>query len=268
MGRPRKIFTKREYERLSKTHEGRQHIRKTYAGSAFCVCAFSIFGIVFGALNPIIQSLAVISALVCVVSLFIGIGYILAAKTAEQEEAERLHNEEQRRLEAEKTAKREAQIRAQKEQERIEKLKLSDMESIDKMSGHTFEEFISAILSDLGYSCQATKKSGDFGADLIVEKENTKSIIQLKRYSQKVSVSAIQEITTAQNYYGIHNAWVITNNYFTKPAIELAKSNNIQLLDRDKLVDIILQSKKQKDNLSETACALDTTVEELWREEK
>lgn len=264
MGRRRKIFTKREYERLSKTHQGRQHIRKTYASCAFVFAGLSIFGIIIGFIVEYLQFLAILSIITCIVCVFIGCGYVYAYKESEHEEAERIKREEEQRIKREELAIYQAQIRAQQERERIEKLKTSNMETIDKMSGHIFEEFIGAILSDLGYSSRTTKKSGDFGADLIIEKDGVKSIVQLKRYTKKVSVSAIQEITTAQNYYGIHNAWVITNNYFTKPAIELARSNNIKLIDRDNLIDLILKSKKQKEVNKESARALDTTVEELF----
>ena len=37
---------------------------------------------------------------------------------------------------------------------------------------------------------------------------------------------------------------VVTNSYFTKPAIELAKANGVKLWDRDKLVNALLSIKK------------------------
>ena len=123
-------------------------------------------------------------------------------------------------------------------------MKNSRISEIDAMGGFEFEEFISLILSDLGYDVKPTRKSGDFGADLILEKNGERIIVQTKRYSQKVSVSAIQEITAAQNFYGIYRACVITNNYFTAPAIKLANANNIKLIDRDELSKMIIEAKE------------------------
>lgn len=135
------------------------------------------------------------------------------------------------------------EFRENTERERINRLKQSNISEIDNMTGTEFEEFIAEILSDLGYTSKLTRKSGDFGVDLIVHKNGESFIVQTKRYSQKVSVSAIQEITAAQNFYGIYNACVITNNYFTGPATKLANANNIRLIDRDELSKLIVEAK-------------------------
>ncbi|WP_227551758.1 restriction endonuclease [Metabacillus sediminilitoris] len=87
--------------------------------------------------------------------------------------------------------------------------------------------------------------SNDFGADLILE-GNERIVIQAKRYSSKEGIKAVQEIYSARGYYKAQTAWVITNNYFTSQAIKLAESTDIQLIDRNKLVDMILNSNNPK----------------------
>ena len=44
---------------------------------------------------------------------------------------------------------------------------------------------------------------------------------------------------------------VITNNYFTEGAIALAKANNVQLWNRDKLMSLIYFTDNQWDKLLE-----------------
>lgn len=112
---------------------------------------------------------------------------------------------------------------------------------IDQLTGHQFEEYLAKLYKDLGYTVEKTSKSGDFGADLIVTLNGHRRAIQAKRYSNKVGVRAVQEIIAAQNYYKAHSVAVVTTNYFTPAAIELARANNVILIDRDGLFQLISQ---------------------------
>ena len=60
-------------------------------------------------------------------------------------------------------------------------------------------------------------------------------VIQAKRYNQKVSNSAIQEVVASIRHYKADKGMVVTNNEFTNEAIDLAKSNDITLIDRKQL---------------------------------
>lgn len=92
-------------------------------------------------------------------------------------------------------------------------------------------------------SAQTTKTTGDFGADLILYKDGIKIIVQAKRYSKHVGVSAIQESFSAKSYYNANESWVVTNNYFTQQAKELSYKNGVKLIDRDRLIDLIIKTK-------------------------
>jgi restriction system protein len=97
------------------------------------------------------------------------------------------------------------------------------------------------LYKKLGYHVKRTPSSNDFGTDLILEGQE-RIVIQAKRYKNKVGIRAVQEINSARNYYKAQKAWVITNNYFTSPVIKLAESSDVQLIDRNELVDIILKT--------------------------
>ena len=64
--------------------------------------------------------------------------------------------------------------------------------------------------------------------------------VQAKRYSSSVGVKAVQEIIGAVKMYDATEAWVVTNSYFTKQAIKLADINDVYLVDRKELIDMIL----------------------------
>lgn len=121
------------------------------------------------------------------------------------------------------------------------KLASSGIRDIDKMDGLQFEFYLKALLKELGYKSEVTKGSNDFGADLIMKKDNKKIVIQAKRYKYKsnVSIDAVQQVYTAITYYKANEAWIITNSFYTKNAQKLAKVCNVELLDRYKLIDFI-----------------------------
>lgn len=125
------------------------------------------------------------------------------------------------------------------------KLLASGIYEIDQMKGTTFEDYLESLFHAKGYKVRQTPKTGDYGADLIVIIENKKVAVQAKRYKNKVGIKAVQEISSAKNYYKADEVWVITNNYFTQAAMNLAKANDVILIDRDKLVNWILEDKNK-----------------------
>lgn len=106
----------------------------------------------------------------------------------------------------------------------------------DLPNGYAFQEFLKDFFEIRGYHAVVSKKSGDMGGDIIIAKGNIRTSIQTKLYSSSVGVSAIQEVYASLNYYNCSKGIVITNNYFTKPAKQLAKVNGVELWDRDKLI--------------------------------
>ncbi|WP_264738902.1 restriction endonuclease [Cytobacillus firmus] len=96
--------------------------------------------------------------------------------------------------------------------------------------------------ANLGFKPRQTKASNDFGADLVLE-GTIRVVVQAKRYSKRVGIRAVQEIHSARDYYNAQEAWVVTNNFFTTPAIKLANTNKVRLIDRYELVELILESK-------------------------
>lgn len=116
----------------------------------------------------------------------------------------------------------------------------SGIKDIDKLSGYEFEEYLKVLFKKIGYKPQVTKKSGDFGADLVLKGKN-KIVVQAKRYGYKnnVSLDAVREAYSAKAFYQADEAWVITNSFFTKQAIQLAKACNVKLLNRYDLQEFI-----------------------------
>ncbi|PDZ08210.1 restriction endonuclease [Bacillus pseudomycoides] len=122
----------------------------------------------------------------------------------------------------------------------LKRMAKSGIRYIDKMDGHQFEVYLKALFRELDYRPVVTRKTGDYGADLILKGKN-RIVIQAKRYGVKnrVGISAVQEIYAAQAYYKAQEAWVVTNSIYTRQAKELAEACHVKLIDRVELQKLI-----------------------------
>ncbi|MCX7089485.1 MAG: restriction endonuclease [Methylococcales bacterium] len=115
-----------------------------------------------------------------------------------------------------------------------------DFSEMNELSGVAFENLLLDKFVSLGFKAESTPKSGDFGADLIVENnEGTRIIVQCKRFKSKVNLQAVQEVVGAMGHYAGDMGIVITNNSFLNSAVKLAESHDIELWDGDKLVSFL-----------------------------
>lgn len=123
------------------------------------------------------------------------------------------------------------------------------LKQLDKMDGHQFEYACADILKANGYKhVKVTRGSGDFGVDVIAEKDKVRYAIQCKRYNHKLDNTPIQEVVGGLAYYQCDKGAVMTNQYFTEPAKQLAQVNDIELLDRDTLSHIVDKTEKSFDD--------------------
>ena len=115
----------------------------------------------------------------------------------------------------------------------VRRRKNREHSGLDEMDGHEFEYFCAELLQENGfYEVEVTKGSGDYGIDILAEKDGVTYAIQCKRYSDPVGVKAIQEAYAGRDYYDRMVGAVLTNQYFTTPAVEAAKKLKILLWDR------------------------------------
>jgi restriction system protein len=124
---------------------------------------------------------------------------------------------------------------------RIEKLKRSGILDIDKMDGIQFEHYLNHLFQAQGFHVEVTRASGDYGADLILQKDGKRVVVQAKRHSKNVGLKAVQEVQASMAYYKANEAWVVTNRDYTQEARELAKSNGVRLINRNELMQMILE---------------------------
>lgn len=120
---------------------------------------------------------------------------------------------------------------------------LPEMNMLDNLSdGFEFEQYIAVLLEKNGYSkIEVLPMSGDYGVDILAEKSEVKYAFQCKYYSQPVGISAVQEVSSGKTHYNAHVGVVVTNNYFTSNALQLAETNGILMWDRDKILKMTIK---------------------------
>lgn len=111
----------------------------------------------------------------------------------------------------------------------------ASMKKIDNMTGEEFEQYLGILYKRKGYKVEFTPGTMDFGADLILTKGRTKTIVQAKRYRNSVGEAAVQQAIAAMGYYKADQCMVVTNSDYTPAARELAKKTKVVLIDRNKL---------------------------------
>jgi len=109
------------------------------------------------------------------------------------------------------------------------------MIEIDGMSGVEFEGYVAARLRRAGWQVRFTPAVGDYGVDLIAEKDGKSVAIQCKRHGNSVGVAAVQQVVSGARHHGCTKSIVVSNQEFTQAAKQLAFTHGCQLIGRKAL---------------------------------
>ncbi|MBR3807651.1 MAG: restriction endonuclease [Lachnospiraceae bacterium] len=114
------------------------------------------------------------------------------------------------------------------------------LRDFDLMEGREFEFFCADLLQKRGFlDVEVTKGSGDYGVDILAEKDGVTYAIQCKRYEEPIGVKAVQEVYAGKDYYDRMVGVVMSNQYFTKAAADMAGKLKVMLWDRGYLEEMI-----------------------------
>ena len=110
----------------------------------------------------------------------------------------------------------------------------------DDMDGFEFEDLTCDILVANGFEiAESTQNSGDFGVDVIAERDGVVYAIQCKRYHGPVGIDAVQQVYAGRDFYECNVAVVLTNSYFSRAAQRLADKIGVVLWDRDMFKELL-----------------------------
>lgn len=116
-------------------------------------------------------------------------------------------------------------------------------------SPYLFEKIVVLLLSKMGYKGKGgesfvTKKSNDGGIDGFIHHDplGTQTVyIQAKRYrDSRIQRQEVEKFYGALSSINANRGVLITTSFFSKGAIESAKRLSIILIDRDQLMDLLI----------------------------
>lgn len=82
-------------------------------------------------------------------------------------------------------------------------------------------------------------------------------VVQAKRYKRTVGIKAVQEVIPAVKMY---NAWVVSNSYYTKAAVKLAKHNGVRMIDREELIQMSKNVSKSNNEFTEDSMTVSEEI--------
>ncbi|WP_158017095.1 restriction endonuclease [Mycobacterium basiliense] len=109
------------------------------------------------------------------------------------------------------------------------------MAEIDAMNGAEFEAYVAERLRRAGWEVEFTPAVGDYGVDVIAQKDGQWAAIQCKRHGRPVGVAAVQQVVSGAAHHGCTRSIVISNQEFTSAAKQLAATHGCQLIGRSAL---------------------------------
>jgi len=118
-----------------------------------------------------------------------------------------------------------------------------DLDLFMAIPPRSFELMVAMLFEALGFTVEVTPITRDGGADVVAMKAPAlglspiKTIIECKRYTlpKKVGVEVVRQLRGAMYSYGASRGIIVTTSYFTKEAKTLAQNFMIDLVDIDKL---------------------------------
>ena len=108
------------------------------------------------------------------------------------------------------------------------------------MGGTEFENLLVKLFQSMKYIVEHPGSVGDQGGDLILNKDGERILIQAKCYTNNIGNKAVQEAVAAQKYYVCNKVMVVGTSDFTQQAIDLAKMNDVELVGKKQLQEMIL----------------------------
>lgn len=109
----------------------------------------------------------------------------------------------------------------------------ADVGPVMELDGEGYEAQIMTWLRALGAEdVRGTPRTGDQGGDILFTYAARRVVVQCKRYKDKVSNKAVQEVHAAKSIYDCTDAWVVTTGTATPGARSAAQMTGVKLVEQ------------------------------------
>lgn len=121
-----------------------------------------------------------------------------------------------------------------------------DTEVFDAIEWRRFEAVVERLFQQAGFETRSQSHGADMGVDVWLYSRNQPgqpvSLVQCKHWTGKrVGVDKIRELRGVMAAHSVARGQFATTSTFSNDAVEFAGANNINLLDVDRLLDLIAQ---------------------------
>ena len=120
------------------------------------------------------------------------------------------------------------------------------LKKLKRLSWDDFELLCMELFSKNGWKVLGNKKKGaDGGVDIWMQKKSimkrkTSAIVQCKRYDDAlVTIKVLREMYGLMHEHDVDEAYIVTTSRFTKECYKFVEGKNIELIDGNKLVQMI-----------------------------
>ncbi|WP_269800874.1 restriction endonuclease [Bacillus sp. SN10] len=108
------------------------------------------------------------------------------------------------------------------------------------MDPRNFEFLVADVFQNPGYKAKVTPRSNDGGKDIILRKGRETKFVEVKRHTQgTIGRPAIQKLHSTIVDADAIGGYFVTLSNFNKNARQYAANKNIELIDGDKLINIM-----------------------------
>jgi hypothetical protein len=160
-------------------------------------------------------------------------------RSQEEQEAIRRKEEEEERQERRREAER--QRRLERKRARAEHLRQIRLpQYLLQMDPERFEELVGELYESMGFKVEVTRYQGDHGVDAFVTGEDGKvGAVQAKRYDGTVGEGLLRNLYGAMHHYNADFCEMVTTGRFTRGARRWAEGKPINLVDGDRLRELV-----------------------------
>jgi len=116
-----------------------------------------------------------------------------------------------------------------------------------------FEQEVAKILAAYGFVTRLTPHTGDYGADILAQRQGITYVVEVKQYASGTLVGRpeLQKLQGARLYYRADAMIFVTFGHFSHQAHQYAKRESIRLIDGDELVQMFIDAQKQTPSYQE-----------------
>lgn len=104
------------------------------------------------------------------------------------------------------------------------------------LDGVSFEREVGRLFEGQGYQVQHTARTSDGGVDLVLIRDNRKTVVQCKAHAGRVGIGVGRELVASMQDFGAQEAILVAREGVTLPLKEYAADRGIRVLELDHLL--------------------------------